>query len=236
MTTPSQTVDAKAVQEAAKQYRSQGYDVVFDPPADDFPETVRPYRSSLLAKRGNERVAVEVVPHSRRARLQLLRTVAEEFREVPHWRLDVVVVGQPTSRPRTYTPVDKLRKRAEAAEQLASDTGDKSAALLLIWTAIEAALRMNLQRLGKASEEPTPARVVKQAISFGVVSEAQGKYLTKLAALRNLIAHGEEPPAVSSKEVTRARRVALRLLDDLASNPEGTPAQGEESPSVTRRR
>ncbi len=75
--------------------------------------------------------------------------MAERVRDIPGWRLDLVVVGSSDTLPLTaglpVLPAREAERRYEEARQLA-DEGHENAALLIAWSATEAALRLLAER------------------------------------------------------------------------------------------
>jgi Holliday junction resolvase len=219
VTTFPRVLDAEA--EIADRYVAQGYDIIRSPSPDDLPATVGPYVPDLVAVRGDERVAVEIVRRPDATRIEELKSLASVFRNAG-WRLDVVVLGRnvaESEQPR-YLPPARLRERLRVAEQTTIQGRDLTAGLILAWTAIEAALR---QLIGNSTAETSPmasARLIKEALSLGILQQRDWAFLNELLAARNRAVHGEEMAgSVDRKSLRRALNLAHRLANTLDGEP-----------------
>src|SRR6266545_3678686 len=108
----SPRTESIAEEKIAQRYAAEGYEVVRNPPVDLLPTSVDPYAPDLIARRGDEMVAVEIVSRPDTARIERLKHLANAFREAG-WRLDVVVLGTPiteSNQPR-YLPESGLKER-----------------------------------------------------------------------------------------------------------------------------
>src|SRR5262245_4704302 len=181
-----------AEKQAADRYRAEGYEVLLPPPVELLPKEVRPYVPDFVATRGAENVAVEVKSHRGLAEEGAdLRRIAEQFRQIPGWRFDLVVHRVP-ERPHTPRLLSRrdILKRIRLAGLVSEDSGGYAAGLVLLWTVLEAVLRARIEEAGRGLG---PARLAKEAFSAGLLTEKQWELLDRLAALRSQIVHGEVP-------------------------------------------
>ncbi len=223
----------KAVDETARAYRDNGYQVHISPNQSLLPEELGGYRPDLIAVRKDEHVAVEVLSKADLAGSPELKDVARQFRKVPGWRFDIAVVQEPEpapTRPRMLA-LQEARRRLSLSKRLLA-AGDRAAALLLIWTALEAALR---QRIGEvAVEKPfAPIQLLKTAQSDGVISEAERTTLEQLVPLRNAIVHGQDPEELGRNLVEAARQIVKAVFERTRENDRGGTS-GARRPSPGR--
>ena len=196
---------------------SNGYQIVFRPSSSLLPELVRSFQPDFIASQGDESIAVEVRSLAALRNDEQIRQYAALFRTLPGWRLDLVVIPDdppPLSKPR-FLSKESSRKRFHAAEALATDLGDVEGALILLWTTIEASLRLEI---GTDDHVPmmTGARLIKEALSLGLITQKEWKTLDQLANVRNQVAHGEEPPRVTKIMYKGARTIATRLIGNVS--------------------
>jgi hypothetical protein len=212
-----------AEKQAVERYRAQGYEVLLPPPVELLPKEVRPYVPDFIATRGAENIAVEVKSHRGLVEEGAdLRHIAEQFRQIPGWRFDLVVhrTPEPPLAPRLLPRRDIL-KRARLADRVARESGDYAAALVLLWTVVEAVLRA---RVGAAGRGLGPARLAKEAYSAGHLTEKQWELLDRLASLRTQIVHGEVPDRVTARTYRMAHDLTMEIIDRI---PEATAENGD---------
>ena len=188
----------------AEEYRGKGYEVSLETPLDLLPN----FRADLVARKGDE---VRVVEVKSRASLGAMPEIGELARVVDAkegWTFELVLLGEPD---RLDTPegmhlCDRvaIQDRIEQAEQTLA-TGHTEAALVLAWSAVEAATREALVAEGVLERDIAKGRsVLDQGVFHGVVSRDEYDRLTDLRAYRNAIAHGY---AVKDFDEGVARRV-----------------------------
>jgi uncharacterized protein YutE (UPF0331/DUF86 family) len=196
----------------AAYYRQRGYEVTADPTPDLLPQPVRDYQPDFLATREDERVAVEVKRRRNLSADVQLSRLAEMFRKIPGWRLDVALIDDRVG-PTTVSPMadHQIRRRLSSLDKLVADTGDLPAALLLLWTVIEAVLR-NRMKEDEGDPVASPGKLVKRAFSLGVIEEEGLHFLESIVKLRNQVVHGHESPDVSNRLYQQTRAFVDRLL------------------------
>jgi hypothetical protein len=213
-TSTSSAIERKA----ADRYRAEGYEVTEKPARDVLPPGLKSYQPDFIAVRGDEKVAVEVKRGPTLASEQQLRDIAEVFRATPGWRFDLVVVGdddQAGVRPPPVLTKSGYLARLKTADLIASSAKDYSAAMLLLWTVTEAALRRLLQRSGD-NPRLLGTRLVKAAYSRGLIDASEFRSLESLARIRNAVVHGARPDSdATAQTYMSSKRLVERLLQRL---------------------
>ncbi len=190
----SQLAEAHLLDRVADEYQRRGYEVMLEPQAQDLPDSLRGLRPDLLASLGDDHVAV-IVKTSRRS--STLRTVPDiEALRAEGWRLELFFADDPV--PPIATP-DAVVARLREATQLADDH-HKVAALLLVWAAVEEALRGLASRFAPGE---TGRRILPpdQAYSMGLLSENQHRLLSSLRNLRNQATHNITPISIPDSAI-----------------------------------
>ena len=138
--------------------------------------------------------------------------LAEVIRRIPGWRLDVVVLEQPKRAVEAQPlSVEDAKRRLEAADRVAEGTADYAAALLLLWTAVEAILRDQVKKQSDDSLTST-SRLPKVAYSLGVIDSQDAATAEWMTRIRNDVVHGRTESSVSKLDYDRAREFVIRLL------------------------
>lgn len=179
---PSKPPKAYLLDRLADEYHRRGYEVTLEPQARDLPDSLRRLRPELLASLGDDHVAV-IVKKDRRS--SALRTVPDmEALRAEGWRLELNFADDPVP---PIAASDAVAARLREAEQLADDRHNE-AALLVVWAAVEEALRGLASRFapGETGRRTLPP---DSAHSMGLLSEGQHRLLNSLRKLRNQVAN-----------------------------------------------
>lgn len=190
-------LEKQRAHEVAGEYRRKGYEVIEEPTRAQLPDFLAGYQPDLLARRGNEAVVVEVRARSSLGKAPQIVELARLLRERPGWRFDLVIVGEPG---KLDLPDDtQLLGEEEASQRIAAsdsllDAGHHEAALALVWSALEATIRMLLEE-----EEPylsllDSAHILNHAVFHGILSRDDYNALMKVRKYRNTVVHGFETP------------------------------------------
>ena len=178
----SQLAEAHFLDRVADEYYRRGYEVTLEPEARDLPDSLRRLRPDLLASLGDDYVAV-IVKKNRGS--SALRTVPDmEALRAEGWRLELNFADDPVP---PIAASDAVAARLHEATQLADDHHNE-AALLVMWAAVEEALRGLASRFapGETGRRTLPP---DQAYSMGLLSEGQHRLLSSLRKLRNQVAN-----------------------------------------------
>ena len=203
------------VTDVASEYRQKGYEVTIHPSDEQLPDFLRPFGPDLIAISPIEKVAVRVQASGRVQRTELLTELAKAIDTHPGWRFDLVIDRQPDKQapglddPRIDKPM--VRQRLLEGEQLAVQ-GMLDAALLIIWSALEAACWWAFQKDGLSLTRHTPAAYVSRLYTEGFVDESDYRHLTKILDLRNAVAHGVQGATIHKSDIQTMLRITRRLI------------------------
>jgi len=186
MPSPEETT----LKKIARQYSTEGYEVVVSPSPSQLPESLRDFSIDLLAKRGDETVVVQVKKPTSRKPERQLQILAEAVNKIPNYSFDFIAVAQPAKPGRTeWLLGEELRKRMNEAIQL-SHMGFPEASTLLLWSATEGALRLLSAHQHVATRAESPSLIIKNLYSQGILNKDEYIILERAVRFRNAAVHG----------------------------------------------
>ena len=174
----------------AEEYRRKGYEVTFDAPLDFLPG----FRADLLASKADEVRVIEVTSRSSLAVNSRISELARAVDARPGWSFELLLVAEPEQLDspegaRSFDHERILRRVGDAETALTS--GASESALVLAWSAFEAATRILVAGQEKSSRDNNaPGYFLDQAVFLGFVSHEEYRRLAKAKQYRNAIVHG----------------------------------------------
>jgi hypothetical protein len=208
MSTPQRNTAERAfLEDVAKQYRDEGYQVQIEPDSASLPPFLRVYHPDMVATRDGESVVVEVKRNTSKADLQQLAAIVARQ---PGWRFDLVLYEPERDTGDEMSSVQTIRATLDEARRLYSSQ-QASAGLLLAWSAFEAASRVAFRRRG-IERLPRPEDLLKNLVFEDLISEEEFKSLLETGRLRNRVAHGALELPVPDEALGRLTELARRLL------------------------
>jgi hypothetical protein len=202
---------SRRVRDIAEEYRLRGYRVSIEPGPEALPDFLRPYRPEIVAEGEDESVVVEIRSPGTAREPDSLTELARTIQEHPGWRLDLVLVAG-VARP-VPEPIDRkaIYARLREGERLA-ESGMAEAALLITWSAAEAAMRWACVREEVELPDHRPATLITRLYSDGLLDRADYDTLMRYMAMRNNVIHGYREDGVDAVAVAKLRRLTKRLL------------------------
>jgi uncharacterized protein YutE (UPF0331/DUF86 family) len=186
------------------------------------PAFLHDFQPDLIAINDDESVVVEVKSQADLVAAEDIPQLASLVNAQPKWRFELVVTS--TDNPAQVVEVDVVWERLSATHQL---TGQQQfeAAFLLLWSATEAVLRIIAARERVNVERLSPAEMVKQLASLGVLGRDDQRILQRGADVRNTLVHGYTSATVDSALVEKISDVTERLLEDATADE---PTSGQD--------
>jgi hypothetical protein len=206
--------ERQRIERVADEYRSKGYDVLVEPSGPDLPSFLGDHHPDLIARRGDERLIIELRPPSSKAEPQRFRDLAERIQKEPGWKLVLIAPAPdedilPGEQLRLLSPTEVEQHLRYVSQLLGS--GHQEAAILLAWAAVEGKLR----ELARHEEIPLPRpdtlTLLRQLVSLGLVDPGQYRTLTDAYKARSAVAHGFRPQT----ELEPAIHALLGLSEEL---------------------
>ena len=188
--------EKQRAQSLAKEYRSQGYEVIEEPSQEQLPSFLAGYHPDLLIRKPDETVVVEVKSRASLPAEPQIKELVRLLRAQPGWSFELVVLdtkeqldvpagARPFGRP------DILLYIAEIERVL--EFGFAKAALVLAWSIAEATVRLLAEQEGLRLDHYASHYIIKQAMMNGIISREDYRFLLKALQYRNAYAHGYEP-------------------------------------------
>jgi hypothetical protein len=211
--------EAQRLREIAQEYQRRGYKVIVYPRDGDIPKFLHGQQLDLIAKGKGENIVVEVARSGDNASAAKSGALAQAISARKNWRFELVVVPNPAydpiENPRNYTrPLNSQETSTiltQAIELL--ERGNREAAFLLAWSAVEAILRELMEREGLVIKRGVPGEMLKSLYAHGVINKRDYDLLAARMKLRNALSHGYRAPlskADLSGLLSAARRIASR--------------------------
>lgn len=203
--------EQKRVRKIAENYRQRGYRVTIEPFPTQLPDFLQSFRPDVLAEGPDESVVIEIRSPKKAHQADEWTRLADAVRQHPGWRLELVL-DNPLEQgiPKTITR-EQVEARLAEGRQLAQE-GRLDAALLLTWSAAEAAMRLTSETNEVDLPDTRTETVISRLYMDGLLDREEYDALLRLMRLRNQVAHGFRKGRLSSASVKRLQAIALRLL------------------------
>ena len=200
------------LRKAAEEYRNKGYEVILDAPLDFFPG----FQADLLVRKDGEVKVIEVKSRASLAASPKIRELAQVIDSKPGWSLELLLVAEPE---KLEAPEgakafgrDRILGRLEQAEKLLQ-MEDSDAALVLAWSAWEAAARVMIVEDGVPEIGITkPGYVLEQATFLGIISRDEYHRLREVQKYRNAVVHGFSHDGFPDDLVTGLTQTVRRMV------------------------
>jgi len=228
MSTPNPTFERATVERVAQEYRNKGYQVVVQPDVTERPDFVREYQPDIIARSSTESVVIEVKNWVSAADRDRLQAIARKVESRQGWRFVVVSpgdVGTGMHGPKLH---DLQEPQIVALLRQAGDlrvAGQSQAALLVAWSALEAAMRRAAEANMLELRRSDPWALMRELVSNGVMDRQRYRDISDVLRVRSAIAHGfATPETVDLASVLDLVQTAARELLAESAQPVEPPA------------
>lgn len=209
------TTERDELDRLAKKYEDQGYEVVTgERPVELLPEKLRFFSPDLILRKGDENIIVEIKTKGVTASRDQLVRIAEAVNHYPNWQL-YIHLFEPEATADRVTPSDAAIRDAVANAKRLFDANERGAALLLLWSAFEAAGAQALGREGVDVLAPwEPEALSLMLAHHGLIGDDEYERLVEVRNVRNLLAHGGLETEIDDGAFRYLAGLATRLLDE----------------------
>jgi uncharacterized protein YutE (UPF0331/DUF86 family) len=190
---------------------AEGFDVVLEPNDLLLPNFLRGFRPDALAFGEGKNLVVEIASSTPRSkeRVKVLQTL---IADQPDWDLRIIWTSPDsgTQLLQALSP-EEIHKAIDQIDDLILSEQNR-AALLLAWASFEAVGRILQPRnLGKPQ---TPARLVQQLATAGILLPTEADNLNLLISKRNRLVHGDLRVEASQSDILFLVHTLRRILDE----------------------
>jgi REase_AHJR-like len=205
---PVQERHDAVVRTLAERYRQEGYTVLLDQLVTA--RSGQGVRADLLATRDSYTVLVEVRMVTSARTEPVLKQLSEVAQE-KGWKFVIVIANEASIEEIEIPTADDIRRVLREVEVVAKDSS--TSAVLLAWSAFEAAARLYFTKSGQRLTRPSsPRALIQQLAARGAVDVDEERALSRFADQRNHLAHGVwsmERPV----NVAQIVQIAERLIE-----------------------
>ncbi len=210
MNTIAVTSELQKVREVAESYRRRGYQVHIQPTRQEVPDFLNGYRPDLIAESANDSVVVEI-KSTGGTKPVTWQWLARTVKAQPNWRLDLIVTD-----PMNSVSGDPRLSEAEIEKRLNESnhfvkSGILDAALLVSWTALEAALRRLCDKYELDLPDEATGTVITRLYTDSLMEREDYDALMRGLTQRNAVVHGYKP-SVRPEDISILHDITGRVL------------------------
>ncbi len=211
MSTSNASIEQSRLYDIAEEYKQRGYVVTVSPAPKRLPKFLTKFRPDIVAEGPNESVVIEVKSNRRFRGTDYWKELSSVVRQHPGWRLELVVNNSSLGQLRETIPEELIRERLQEGEQL-SEQGMLAAALLVTWSAAEAAMRLASKQNEIELPDFRPPTVISRLYSDGLLERDEYDFLLDCMRVRNAVAHGFYEGRLKLTVLKRLQKIVGRLL------------------------
>ena len=178
------------------------------------------YVPDLIFRRGDEVIVVELKPATVHLPLEHLRYVKDAVEKTPNWQFKLYVIPPPQEDQLRHENIQDAHKLLERAQRL-NRNGELEAASVLLWMAIETALRTLLtNRQSRPNPGVSGMSMARSLMSLGELSEEEVGLINRAARMRDTSVHGYrlEPREPLRSEIIRLARGLIEKAQSEAAS------------------
>ena len=213
--------EQKRLREIANEYRQKGYTVILEPPASQLLKFLATLRPDMIAEKDGQSFVVEVKSRKSLTGSTKLEELAKAVEHEPGWKLDLVVTNP---RPNERAELEQSHESfslEEVATRLAHagrllDARETEAALLVVSSAMEAAIRLVAKAKGRRLRGRSFLHDAKHLVAYGLLDEQDYDMMEKVFDRRNALVHGYMPEQIEPAEIRKLINRILKIVNEAA--------------------
>jgi uncharacterized protein YutE (UPF0331/DUF86 family) len=209
-------IELETLYRVKPRYEKEGFQFLIAPESSELPDFLAGFRPDAIAKRGQERVVIEVKATGRAAdRSAIVNFLAGEVPKHEGWRFELIVAEGERDRTSLQAPT-----KAELQDELYSvekmiEQGSYKVALPFAWGLLEAISRKLVFDERDQATRFLPRTVVEKLTSEGYLDDETGEKLVEIAHLRNQIVHGFTRLEVRREHLQTLLGVVQQLMNEI---------------------
>lgn len=209
-------VELETLHRVKPRYEKEGFQFLIAPESSELPDFLAGFRPDAIAKRGDERVVIEVKSTSRAAdESAIVKFLAGEIPKHEGWRFEVIVAEKERDRSAMQVPTkDELAAELDSVKTLI-EQGEYKVALPYAWGLLEAISRKLVFDERDRTTRFLPRTVVEKLTSEGYLNDEMHERLLEISNLRNQIVHGFMGVDVSREKLQTLLSVIQKLIEEL---------------------
>ena len=209
-------IELETLYRVKPRYEKEGYQFLIAPESSDLPDFLAGFRPDAIAKRGEERVVIEVKATSRAVdRSAIVKFLAGEVPKHEGWRFELIIADTERDRASLQVPTKaELGAELDSVQKLIEQGGYKIA-LPFAWGLLEAITRKLVFEERDRATRFLPRTVVEKLVSEGYLDDEAGEKLFEIGNLRNQIVHGFTRLEVRREHLQTLLGVVQRLMNEI---------------------
>jgi hypothetical protein len=224
MKNSTQQREASKAKEVANEYKKKGYRVILEPRISDLPDALKKlnFQPDIIATLGDTNLVIEVKTFES-IKNKNLAELAERIKAMEGWDFELVYTN-PKSKPQipseaTTDSYEEIKNNLNRAAKFLDTDASKEypdAALLLIWSAVENALRVNYKTYKPDSKTSIPRVLVRDSVILGIIGKNDQAFLESMMVKRNEVSHGVAKSKVLKKDLERLIKLGNSIVEQIA--------------------
>ncbi len=204
------------IKELAAEYRKLGFDVHIQPTRSKRPSFLQELQPDMIASRGDENIVVEVKSGSGGIESPYQQFVSA-LQNQPGWRFELVLTNsrEVAKYGSEYELLDGDEIRSMAIESHKSlRRGERRIAALLAWICLEGVLVEGLRKyIATPVLNRSPKRLIKEAVSMGLLNQGDYRNLEHFAEFRNGFVHAMRVEPPQAEDIQYVLQIVNKILN-----------------------
>lgn len=213
--------EIEKAKEIAKEYKDKGFRVIISPKLNELPSALRNlgFEPDIIAQSKEINLVIEIKSASTMRNSSHLARIANEVNNIDGWEFELVYTNPRIStetfiEQNSINIADAKHSMKRADDFLLNDISHNynDAALMLIWSALEATLRAVYSTYKSNKSQIPPKSLVRNLVMLGVLSKADQEFVESMMSLRNKFAHGYKYETVSRSDLRKLISLGNKII------------------------
>lgn len=210
--------------EVANEYKKKGFRVILEPSSSDLPKELKNlnFQPDIIATSGETNLIIEVKTFKSIKNRSVVE-LAEKIKEIEGWDFELVYTN-PKNKIELLDASDsnsfiEAKQGLERAANFLNTDASKEyldAALLLIWSAVENALRENYKTYKPSEKITIPRVLIRDSVMLGIIGKNDKNFLESMMIKRNEFSHGIYKSKVNRKDLEKLIKLGESIIDQIA--------------------